>query len=144
MRLDEMKFGTVISYINIFISLISGMLITPLMIKFMGSNEYGLYNLMGAFTSYLSILEAGLGFTIVRYVAKYNYEKDKKGRENILAYCTIAYFIICTAMVLISMYIYRNIDLIFSKSLAKDQLSDAKVMFIILTLTIIISTINSL
>ncbi|MDK0710434.1 oligosaccharide flippase family protein [Clostridium perfringens] len=144
MRLDEMKFGTVISYINIFISLISGMLITPLMIKFMGSNEYGLYNLMGAFTSYLSILEAGLGFTIVRYVAKYNYEKDKRGRENILAYCTIAYFIICFAIILASMYIYRNIDLIFSKSLAKSQLSDAKIMFIILTLTIVITTINSL
>ena len=78
----EQKLGVILSYVNLAITNITGILITPYTIKMLGPSEYGLYSLIGAFVGYLSVLDLGLNDTIVRYVAKYRVEENKKEEEN--------------------------------------------------------------
>ena len=128
-----------LSYINIFLTNIIGLLITPLIIRSLGDSEYGLYTLIGAFVGYISIFDFGLNNTIVRFVAKYRAEKDKKGEENFLAITMMIYAVISLIVGLVGVVLYYNLDNIFSSSLTVDELYRAKIMFAILIFNIAIT-----
>mgnify|MGYP003613230898 CR=1 FL=1 len=82
MKINQVKTGIILSYVIIGLSNLTGLLLTPYMLRSLGKSEYGLYSLIGAFVGYLSVLDFGLGNAIVRYVAKYRAEGDKKGEEK--------------------------------------------------------------
>jgi hypothetical protein len=52
----QIKLGTVLSYCQVFVTIIVSILYTPIMIKFLGKSEYGLYNTVSSIISALSIL----------------------------------------------------------------------------------------
>ena len=98
--MEEQKHGLILSYINLFLTNFFGIIITPITIKMLGSSEYGLYSLVGAFVGYLSVLDLGLNDTIVRYVAKFRVKNDKKGEENFIAISFIIYTFIGILLVI--------------------------------------------
>lgn len=102
----------------------------------LGDSEYGLYTLIGAFVGYLSILDLGLNNAIVRYVAQYRVQKDKKGEENFLAISLLIYIIIGTTLVLLGSIFYCNVEYLFGSTLDSLQLQKAKWMLIVLIFNI--------
>ena len=137
--MSQLKKGALLSYITIFLTNIIGLLLTPFIIKSLGDAEYGLYTLIGAFVGYISVLDFGLNNTIVRFVAKYRAEKDKKGEENFLAITMGIYGVISLIIVIVGVILYFNLDSIFSNSLTIEELSKAKVMFVILIFNLAIT-----
>ncbi len=84
MNINQRKVGVILSYITLGLNALIGMIYVPLMIKYLGQQEYGLYQLMGSLISYFAIMDFGLSSTVVRFYSKYDAEKDKKGKENVL------------------------------------------------------------
>ena len=68
--MNQRRWGAVLSYVNIILTVVVGLLYTPLMLRLLGQSEYGLYSLIGSVVGYLSVLDMGLGNTLVRYTAK--------------------------------------------------------------------------
>ena len=130
--MSQLKKGAILSYITIFLTNIIGLVLTPFIIKSLGDAEYGLYTLIGAFVGYISVLDFGLNNTIVRSVAKYRAEKDKRGEENFLAVTMSIYGLISLIIVIAGVILYFNLDTIFSNSLTIEELGKAKKMFVIL------------
>lgn len=143
MKRSELKIGAILTYINLAITLIVSFLLVPIMLAKLGQNEYGLYQLIGAFAGYLSILEFGLGNTIIRYVAKFNVQKDEKSKENFLALSMIIYGIISVIIVIIGTLMFFNIKNIFVNSIQGEDIFKAQTMFVILIINIIITIISS-
>ena len=137
--INQLKAGAILSYINIILSIGVGVFLTPFIIKSLGDSEYGLYTLIGSFVAYLSLMDLGLNYTVVRFVAKYRAEKDIEGERNFLNTAMFIYIIISVVLVFIGMYFYFNLDGIFSKSLTKEQLVDAKIMYLILVFNLAIT-----
>jgi O-antigen/teichoic acid export membrane protein len=137
--LSQLKKGAILSYITILLTNVVGLLLTPFIIKSLGDAEYGLYTLIGAFVGYISVLDFGLNNTIVRFVAKYRAEKDKKGEENFLFITMCIYGVISIIVVLIGIIIYLNLETIFSNSLTLDELAKARVMYLILIFNLAIT-----
>lgn len=109
------------------------------MIKMLGSSEYGLYSLIGAFVGYLSVLDLGLNDTIVRYVAKYRVEEDKKGEENFIAISFILYIFIGLLVVVFGAFFYNSIDEFFKSTLTAEEIEKAKIMVLILIFNLAIT-----
>jgi O-antigen/teichoic acid export membrane protein len=137
--LSQLKKGAILSYITIFLTNIVGLVLTPFIIKNLGDAEYGLYTLIGAFVGYISLLDLGLNTTIVRFVAKYRAEKNKKEEENFLFITMCVYGLISLIILLVGLTLYFNLETIFSNSLTLDELSKAKVMFLILIFNLVIT-----
>ena len=102
--MNERKIGIVISYVNIFLHALVGFLYVPLLLFYIGSSGYGLYQLIGSFIAYFSIMDFGLTAAVVRFYAKYKALNDIAGMENILAislrgYGFIAVFVLCIGSV---------------------------------------------
>jgi len=137
--LSQLKKAALLSYINIGISNVVGIFMTPFIIKMLGDSEYGLFALIGAFVGYLSILDLGLTNAIVRFVAQYRTQNDKKGEENFLAISLLLYITISTAVVLLGSIMYLNAETLFGDTLTNNQMVKAKTMLLIFIFNIAIT-----
>lgn len=134
--MNEHKFAALLSYVNLGLTNLTGILVTPYVIRSLGNQEYGLYTLIGAFVGYLSVLDLGLNNAIIRYVAQYQVQKDERAQENFLATSLIIYCAIAVLLAVLGALFYFNIDYFFSKSLSVEELHKAKIMLIILVFNI--------
>lgn len=137
--MSQLKKGAILSYVNIIFTTLIGLLITPFIIRTLGNSEYGLYTLIGSFVAYLSLMDLGLNNTIVRYVSRYRAQNDLEGERKFLGATLLIYLAISIALVILGLIFYFNLSSIFSKSLTPDQLSDAKIMFLILIFNLAIT-----
>ncbi|MCT4777085.1 MULTISPECIES: oligosaccharide flippase family protein [Exiguobacterium] len=133
----EIKRAAALTYIGIFLTILITLFYTPLQIKFLGAEEFGVYSLVATFAIYLSILDLGLGNAVIRYISS-SIEDTKE--NNILVGMFIKIFLVLGFFcALIGLGIYINIDNMFSSSLNPSQLNDVKNMILILTLSTAIS-----
>lgn len=132
MSTNQLKGGVALSYVTIFLTNVIGLLMTPFIIRSLGTAEYGLYTMIGALVGYMTVLDFGLNKTIVRFVAKYRSEKDKIGEENFLAHGFMMYGLISLVVVLGGLVLYFNLENLYSETLTVGELKKAKIMVLIL------------
>lgn len=136
MKINQLKFGIYLSYISLFVTNITNLLLTPFIIRSLGQSEYGLYTLIGAFVGYIAVLDFGLGDTTVRFVSKYRAENDKKGEDNFLLSILVMYLFISLVVIVVGSLLLPNLDNIFGKTLTIKEIEIAKVMFLILVVNL--------
>lgn len=137
--MSQLKKGAILSYVNIGLTNIIGLILTPFIIRSLGDSEYGLYTLIGSFVAYLSILDLGLNNAIIRYTSKYRAQNDKQGEENFLATTFIIYSAISAFVVILGIILYFQLPIIFKDSLTESQISEAEKMFLILIFNLAIT-----
>lgn len=136
--MSQLKKGAILSYITIVLTNGIGLLLTPFMIRKFGDSEYGLYTLIGSLVAYISVLDFGLNNSIVRFVAKYQAQNDRKGEENFLATTMLIYAFIAIIISLCGLILYYNLDTFFVK-LTLSEIAKAKTMFIVLVFNLAIT-----
>ena len=52
--MNQRKIGILVSYINILLQTLIGFIYVPILLYYIGKNEYGLYQLIGSFIAYFS------------------------------------------------------------------------------------------
>lgn len=136
---NQLKLGAILSYVNILAGLAVGLGYTPVMIRLLGQSEFGLYSLIGSLVAYLSVLDMGLGNTIVRYVSKNRAVGDKKSESELNGLFLTVYSVIGLITLIVGSILYFNIENMFGSTLSLDQIERAKIMMILLIFNIVIS-----
>lgn len=136
--MSQLKKGAILNYVSIILTNIIGLGMTPFILNNLGKNEYGIYLTIGALTGTISLLDFGLNNTIVRFVAKYKAEKDRRGEENFLATTMLIYLVIAVLVLIIGGVFYIYFDSYFSK-MNPEEIRIAKTMFIILIFNLAIT-----
>lgn len=137
--MSQIKKGVLISYVNILLTNLVGLMITPFIVRSLGNSEYGLYTLIGSVVAYISVMDLGLNHTIMRFVARYKVDNDREGEKKFLGTTFLIFVGISLIIVILGLIVYFNLDSFFSKSLSFDELKKAKVMFLILIFNIAIN-----
>jgi len=136
---NQIKIGSVLSYLQMGISIIIGLIYTPIMIRLLGQNEYGLYNTVASTISTLSILSLGFNSSYIRYFAIYKKHND---RESIYKLNGL-FFVIFSAIGIIGLlcggFFTIHLELIFSDGLTLNEYSIAKVLMGIMTINLAVS-----
>lgn len=86
------------------VALIS-LLVTPLNIQYLGTDNYGLWTLVASITVYFSVLELGYGGALVKFVAEYRARRDAQGLNEILStlfyvFCALGVVVYAAAVVI--------------------------------------------
>lgn len=136
---NQLKIGAILSYVNILAGLVVGLGYTPIMIRLLGQSEFGLYSLIGSLVAYLSVLDMGLGNTIVRYVSKNRAVGDKKSESELNGLFLAVYSVIGLITLAVGSILYFNVDNMFGATLSLDQIERAKIMMILLVFNVAIS-----
>lgn len=148
MRVNQRKAGVILSYLLTVTNAVVGFIYIPMLIYFLGQDEYGLYQLLGSFLVYLGLFDFGLGKTVTRYYSKYLALKDEKGKENLLAISTIIFSGLSLLLLLVGSILYFYLEEIFKNSLSYSEIIVAKKMYIVIlitaTFTILTTIFNSI
>lgn len=138
-KVNELRAGVILSYINLAIGTIIPLVYTPVMLRVLGQAEYGLYSLSNSVIGYLSLLSFGLGSTIVRYVSKYRAEKNKKMEEKTIGLFIILYAALALLVLFCGFIIYNNIALFFGNGLTNLEIEKMRILVLIMTFNTAIS-----
>lgn len=137
--MNQRKAGTILSYINIIVNTIINLSYVPLLLFYIGQEEYGLYKLLGSFVAYFGLMDFGLNSAVVRFYTKYLALGDHRKMENLLGIASYFYSVIITAILIASCIVYYFIDDIFGSALLISELEEARLIFIVLTLNLVVS-----
>lgn len=139
MEINQRKAGIVLSYVSMFFSIAIGLIYVPMLLHFLGKEQYGLYQLMGSLIAYMAVMDFGLGNTITRYYSRYLALKDEENQANVLAISSIIYGGLTVVVVIAGIIIYLKLGDMFKNSLTVDELIKAKQIYIIQLVNIAIT-----
>lgn len=139
MKKSELKSGVIISYITLIVGNTISIIYTPIMLRLLGQNEYGLMSLVSSVVSYLGLLGFGIGASFIRYNAKYRANQDKKGEANLNGMYIVIYSVIGMISFLLGIILVLNLGLIFGSKLTALEMHRAKILMLIMVFNVSIS-----
>lgn len=119
---SQLKIGVILNYINLFLGSLIPFFYTPIMLRLLGQEEYGLYKLSGSITSYLSLLSLGLGAAITRYLIKARTESGEEEEQKILGLFVLIFRCISMITLIIGVLMAICIDNWYQSSLSSEFL----------------------
>lgn len=139
MKVNQLRAGVVMTYLNIGLGSLIPFIYTPIMLRLLGQSEYGLYSLANSVVGYLSLLSFGLGSTIVRYVAKYRAEGNKEQEEKVVGLFIVMYTLLAILVLAGGWIISCNVEPIFHRGLTDAEISKIAVLVRIMAFNTAIS-----
>lgn len=125
----QIKIGAILSYINIFINIVFGLVYTPWMISSIGRESYGLYTLANSVIA-LFVFDFGLSAAVTRFLAKYIAEDRQDKADNCIGLVYRLYIIIDAALLVLLTLVYFFIPQIY-RELTPSEIEQFKVVYAI-------------
>ena len=125
---NQLRAGAMLSYANLALSSIIPFIYTPIMLRMLGSAEYGLYSLSHSAIAYLSLLSFGFGSTILRYLSMYRAKGDVENERKTFGFFLLVYCGVAVLVMIGGLIISFNIEPIFEKGLTVDELSKMRIL----------------
>ena len=129
---NQLRSGVYLSYLNLLLGSLIPFFYTPLMLSMLGQAEYGLYSLSSSVVSYLSLLSFGFGSTIVRYIAKYRAEGNKKAVEETFGFFLLLYSVLAVFVLVCGVFIASNVNTIFNEGLTTQETAKMRILVLIM------------
>ena len=139
MAVSQLKSGVVLNYFIIGLQTLVGLLYTPFLLRMLGQSEYGLYSLVASVIGYLTIMDFGFGNAVIRYTAKYRAEGKVEQQYSLFGMFLKIYCVIGVVAIAFGMVLYLNVDNLFGGTMTAVELSEAKIMMLILTFNLAIT-----
>lgn len=136
--MNQRKAGILLSFLLVLVNAIVNLLYVPLLLSYIGINEYGLYRLMGSIFIYFSLMDFGLSSTLIRFYTGYKTFAKKTEMENLLAMALLLYSGIGVLVILTGGVIYFYLEEIFSAAMNVEEIMNIKKMYILLLINILI------
>ncbi len=115
MKINQIKFGAIASYLSYGLNVVLTLLCTPLMIRMFGDREYGVYQLMLPLVSSLSVLTFGLGSAYTRYYSIYKTQGDRQNMARLNGMFLTVYTVLGLAAMAIGFGISFFLPVFFPK-----------------------------
>ena len=135
--------GIVLSYIYTISNTIIGLFISAYILRMLGQTDYGVYQTMTSFISYLSLFELGTGTIMTRNISLCKKDGSEKDliQKNISTVWSIA-LILSFIILFVATIFFCLIDYIYSNSLTSVQRDTGKILFIFIVVKLLFSFAN--
>ncbi len=64
---QNLKLGVILSYLWVVVHIATNFVFTPILLRFLGQSEYGLYQVVASFLAYINVLESSLSAGVLRF-----------------------------------------------------------------------------
>ncbi|MBE7056238.1 MAG: polysaccharide biosynthesis protein [Ruminococcaceae bacterium] len=135
----QIKIGSLLSYLQMGVNILIGLLYTPIMIRMLGSSEYGLYNTVSSTIAMLSILNLGFNASYIRYFSKYKKKNDEESISKLNGLYIIIFMVIGFVGFICGLFLSFNLNLVFDQGLTAAEYETARVLMLLFTVNLTIS-----
>jgi len=143
MKINQLKIGVALSYLSQAVSILTGILYTPIMLRLLGQSEYGLYQLVYSVISYLSLLSMGFTSGYVRFYSRYKVQGDKKMVARLNGLYLTVFFVITMACLFCGTVMLFNAKAVFGDGLTPAELDIAKKLMLLMVINLALNLIRS-
>ena len=137
--MDQKKAGVLLSYGQTVLSTIISLVYTPVMLRLLGTSEYGTYTLVSGFISNLSLMSFGLGSAYVRYYSRAKVQEGEDGVAHINGMFMTIFLVISAMSLLVGGVLVANVQNIFGAKLTAHEIETARVLMALLVVNIAVS-----
>ena len=135
--MNQIKVGALISYLALFLNIVTGLLYTPWMINTIGKADYGLFTLAMSVIS-LFVFDFGLASAITRFVSKFLAEGRQDKVDSLLG-LVFKLYLIGDLLILSSLVvIYFFLPSIY-QGLTPEEMVSFKLVYIIASMFSVVS-----
>lgn len=138
----EIKWGAIISYLNIVLNMAISIFLTPYLIRTLGDSAYGVYRIIQSFSGQLTIVSFGVTPLIVRNVVYYNTKGLQEEKENFLFFAKAITFATGLLITIIGVGFYPLVPLIYGESLLAEEIQLAQTLLIFLVINLALSVVS--
>lgn len=142
--MNQRKSGVLLSYVYSVIHIIVNLLYIPILLRTIGKEEYGLYQLVGSFVSYVSILESFISAGVLRYYCKYRQVGNEAEQENVLAISRTIYRVLALLVTLIGVALVFLFRLGYRSALTAAQMDEASFMLVLMIANLMIHLLSGI
>lgn len=139
MKINQLKSGVILSYIGMIVQNLISIIYTPIMLRLLGQNEYGLYNLVSSVVSYLGLLSFGFGSAFIRYYSQYKTQDDEEGVARVNGMFMTIFTGISIITLVAGAFLILNVQHIFKDGLSIGEINTARILMILMVINIAIS-----
>ena len=139
MKVNQLKAGVILTYVQLIIGNIISIIYTPIMLRILGQNEYGLYNLSSSTISYLGLLSFGFGSAYIRYYSKYKVENNKDEIKKLNGMFMTVYSIIAIVALIAGSVLIFNVETIFKQGLNSAEINKSRILMSFMVFNLAIS-----
>ena len=135
--------GIVLSFFSQIITIVVGLVYTPIMIRALGQNEYGLYQLVSSVVNYLNLMNLGFNGAYIRYYVIAKGKNDEKEVSNVNGLFMKVFLTITVLCLLAGVVLFFHVGIFGSQLTASDYVI-ARKLLVIMVINLAISFPNSL
>ena len=129
---DQKKIGVVLSYAAQAVSIVSGLVYTPIMLRILGQSEYGLYQLVYSVVSYLGLLNFNLQSAYIKFFSRTKEKDDEIEMARLNGMFLAVFSAIAVICLICGAVMVLNIEFIFSSGLSPNEYEKARVLFVLM------------
>lgn len=135
----ERKAGAVLSYAQIALNAVASLIYTPIMIRLLGQNEYGLYGTVFSFIGLLDLLNLGFSSSYIKFYSGYKVKNEQGKINSFNSLFFLVFTVIAFLALVIGIFFSFNLSFVFDKGLTEQEYAKAKIMMILMTVSTAIS-----
>lgn len=134
-QINQLKMGTILSYVSIIIQNIVAMIYTPVMLRMLGQDEYGLYQLGNSMIAYLSLLSFGFGSSYVKFYYQYKVKNEEIEIKRLNSIFLLVFSILGILSLLAGGGMVVSANFIFGNSLTVTQIEKVRILMLVMVFT---------
>ena len=136
---NQLKIGSFLSYLQMGLGIVIGIVYTPFMIRLLGQSEYGLYNTASSTISMLTVLSLGFNSSYIRYYSRYKQKNDVEKIYKLNGLFLIIFLVIGFIALTCGLYLSNHLDIVFANGLTEKEYETARILMILLTINLAVS-----
>ncbi len=140
---NQLRAGVVLSYLETGVNVLISLLYTPVMLRLLGQNEYGVYNTAVAVIDYLGLLSLGFGGSYMRFYSRYNAKNDGEGIKKLNGIFMLVYSTAAAISLVAGFVMASAPSFVFGTKFTQDELLLTQKLLVIMTLGTALSFISS-
>ena len=135
----QRRIGVILQYLQMGLSTIISLIYTPIMLKILGQNEYGIYNIASSTIAYLSLLSLGFGASYVRYYSIYKQKSDDNKVKELNGLYILVFSIIGVIALACGLFLTQHVHWFFNNTYTVSEILIAKKLMFLLTFNLAVS-----
>lgn len=142
-NVNQKKAGVILSYLTIAVNMLVQFAYTPIMLSLLGQSEYGVYTLSNSIISYLTLFDMGFAGSYLRFFAAYKVKNDNEGIKKLNGTFATLFSIMSLMALLSGIFLSSQIEIFFNNTLSLEELRKAKLIMIILSISLAINLLTN-
>lgn len=138
----EIKIGVLISYITMLVGVTSQFIVTPILLRIIGNDEYGLYTLVLSVINYLNLFNFGLGNAYIRFYYKLLKKDDKSKIYSLNSTFFLIFFIGGILTTFVCLFIFFNPEIILKAKSDIQIIIKVKKLILIMSILVFTTFLN--